>query len=120
VEGSAQVFKFEKLDVWQKAVHLYEEVSLLSLSIDQRDQFSLGEQIRKAALSVSTNIAEGTGREGEKESKHFFNIAKGSVYELGSLLYVMRVRKYVSVEKYGEVYAHCDEIARMITGILKK
>jgi four helix bundle protein len=103
-----------------KAVKLYEEVSLLSVWIDQRDQFSLGEQIRKAALSVSTNIAEATGREGEKESKHFFNIAKGSVYEVVSLLYVMKVRNYISVEKYGELYAQCDQIARMISGILKK
>lgn len=73
------MFKFEKLEAWKKAVMLYEEVSSMSRTIDQRDQFSPGEQIRRAALSLSTNIAEGTGREGEKESRYLFNIAKGSV-----------------------------------------
>lgn len=114
------MFKFEKLDVWKKAIDLYEQVSLLSQAIHQRDQFSVGEQIRKAALSVSTNIAEGTGREGEKESKHFFNIAKGSVYEVVSLLWVMRTRNYLSEDKYGVLYAQCDEIARMLSGMLIK
>ncbi|MFQ5541839.1 MAG: four helix bundle protein, partial [Candidatus Binatia bacterium] len=72
------MFKFERLEVWRKAVSPYEKIAVHSKAIDQRDQFSLGEQIRRASLSISTNIAEGAGREGEKESRHFFNIAKGS------------------------------------------
>jgi len=59
------MFKFENLEVWHKAVALYEEIANLSKGIAQRDQFSLGEQVRRAALSVSTNIAEGRGRDGE-------------------------------------------------------
>ncbi len=84
------MFKFEKLDVWKKAVDLHGTISLLSRSIEQKDQFSIGEQIRRASLSISTNIAEGTGRESVREARYFFNIAKGSVYEVVSLLYVMR------------------------------
>ena len=114
------MFKFEKLDVWGKAVALYQDIASMSRLIDQRDQFSLGEQIRKAALSVSTNIAEGTGREGEKESKHFFNIAKGSVYEVVSLLYAMKSQNYVADDKFKSIYDQCDEIARMITGLINK
>jgi len=114
------MFKFEKLDVWTKAVMLYEQISQLSNAIDQRHQFSLGEQIRRAALSVSTNIAEGTGREGQKESKHFFNIAKGSVYEVVSLLHIMRSQRYVVDKEYGRLYGQCDEIARMLSGLLSK
>ncbi|MGH7829944.1 MAG: four helix bundle protein [Candidatus Binatia bacterium] len=114
------MFKFEKLDVWRKGVMLYERVVQLSRTIDQRDQFSLGEQIRRAALSISTNIAEGTGREGEKESKHFFNIAKGSVYEVVSLFFVMRSRGYIAEKDYTAVYSECVEIARMLSGILRK
>lgn len=99
---------------------LYERVSQLSNSIDQKDQFSLGEQIRRAALSISTNIAEGTGREGPRESRHFFNIAKGSVYEVVSLLYVMQSQGYVVEKEYNQLYGQCDEIARMLSGILSK
>jgi len=114
------MFKFEKLEVWKKAVSLYEKISLRSRTIDQRDQFSLGEQIRRAALSISTNIAEGTGREGEKESKHFFNIAKGSVYEVVSLLYIMQSRGYIAEKDYDALYGQCDEIAKMLSGILNR
>jgi len=114
------MFKFESLEVWHRAVALYEEISNLSKGIDQRDQFSLGEQIRRAALSVSTNIAEGTGREGKKESKHFFNIAKGSVYEVVSLLYIVRSRGYIASKEYTELYERCDELARMLSGLINK
>lgn len=114
------MFKFERLDVWKRAVSLYERIAALSRTIDQKDQFSLGEQIRRAALSISTNIAEGTGREGEKEAKYFFNVAKGSVYEVVSLLYIMRLRGYATETDYKVLYAECDEIARMISGLLRK
>lgn len=114
------MFKFEKLEVWKKAVVLYEQSSVVSRSIEQKDQFSLGEQVRRAALSISTNIAEGTGREGEKASRHFFNIAKGSVYEVVSLLHVMQSRGYIPGKEYSALYGHCDEIARMPSGILRK
>jgi four helix bundle protein len=57
------VFKFEKLEVWKKSVDLHATLAHLSRSIDQKDQYSTGEQIRRASLSISTNIAEGTGRE---------------------------------------------------------
>ncbi len=90
------MFKFERLEVWKKAVDLYEKVSLLSRNLAQSDQYSLGEQIRRASLSVSTNIAEGTGREGKKESKYFYNVSKGSVYEVVSLLFVMRSQGYIN------------------------
>ena len=93
---------------------------MLSRTVDQRDQFSLGEQIRRASLSISTNIAEGTGREGERESKQFFNIAKGSVYEVVSLLHILRSRSYITEEEYNGLYAHCDELARMLSGMLNR
>jgi four helix bundle protein len=99
-----RMFKFERLEVWKKAVSLYEQVALLSRTINQRDQYSLGEQIRRASLSISTNIAEGTGREGEKESRHSFNIAKGSVYEVVSLLHIMRSRGYIAEKDYEALY----------------
>jgi len=55
------MFKFERLEVWKKSIAIYEKICELFKVIDQREQFSLGEQIRRAALSISTNIAEGTG-----------------------------------------------------------
>jgi len=113
-------FKFEKLDVWQKAVGLYAEVCHTANRIPRMEQSSLGDQTRRATLSVSTNIAEGTGRDGLKEARYFYNVAKGSVYEVVSLLYVMRERHYVQDAEYEHLYARCDEIARMLSGLLAR
>lgn len=114
------MFKFENLDVWKKAVELYEIILDISNNLNHRDQFSLGEQLRRASLSISTNIAEGTGRKGAAESKHFFNIAKGSVYEVASLLFITKRRKIIKEDKYQSLYKKLDDIARMLTGLLTK
>lgn len=112
------MFKFEKLEVWNKAVALYQNVSELTDFINQREQFSLGEPARRAALSISSNIAEGTGRERDKEAKYFFNIAKGSVYEVVSLPYVMKEKSYLQAQEHKALCERCDEIAKMLSGLL--
>ena len=114
------MFKFERLAVWQKAVGLYVGVAAVTDRLPAREQYSLGDQLRRAALSVSANIAEGTGREGERETKHFFNIAKGSVYEVVSLLEAARRRSRVDEGTHTALYSHSDEIARMLSGLLQK
>ena len=76
------MFKFENLDAWKVSLELYSKVADASKSLRRRDHQFLIEQIMRATLSISANIAEGTGREGIRESKQFFNIAKGSVYEV--------------------------------------
>ena len=113
-------FRFEKLEVWKKSVVLYQKLSELTDFINQREQFSLGEQTRRAALSIPSNIAEGTGIEGDKEAKYFFNIAKGSVYEVVSLLYVMKEKGYLKAQEHEALYEQCDEIAKMLSGLLSK
>ena len=65
------MFKFERLAVWQKAVDLYVDVAAVTDRLPAREQYSLGDQRRRAALSVSANIAEGSGREGAREAKRF-------------------------------------------------
>ena len=114
------MFKFERLVVWQKAVDLYAEVGAVTDMLPAREQYSLGDQLRRAALSVSANIAEGTGREGGREAKHFFNIAKGSVYEVVSLLEAARRRGRLADADHRAHYERCDEVARMLTGLLRK
>jgi four helix bundle protein len=114
------VFKFERLEVWQLAVDLYSDIATVTDRLPSREQFSLGDQLRRAALSISANIAEGAGREGDREGKHFFNIAKGSVYEVVSLLEAARRRSHVDEALHTDLYARCDHIARMLSGLLRR
>ena len=80
------MFPFEKLEVWKKAIDFNDEVLSLADSIGRKDQYSLGEQIRRASISITNNIAEGMGRSSKKEKAYFYNMARGSVYEVVNLL----------------------------------
>jgi len=80
-------FKFERLETWQRASDFANAMFDIADALPQRYQFSPGEQLRRAALSISTNVAEGPGRDNPRESRYFYRISKGSVYECVSLLH---------------------------------
>lgn len=86
-------FKFERLEVWQLSINFAHEIVKLANKFPQEYRYSLADQIRRAAISIPTNIAEGTGRETPKNQVNFYRIAKGSTYEVVSLL--------VLTEKFG-------------------
>jgi four helix bundle protein len=108
-------FKFERLEVWRRSVAFADEMFSIADGLPSQYQFSLGEQLRRAALSIPTNIAEGSGRDGEKERKYFYRIAKGSVYEVISLLVMIGKRSGISRETYRRHYSEADEIAAILT-----
>ena len=108
------MFSFEKLEVWKKSMELLMEIHDVLKKIRMKGDFELKDQLKRAALSVPTNIAEGVGREKTKEKKHFLNIAKASVYETVSLLIIMKWKKYLS-----EMYKKCDIIAGMLYALIR-
>lgn len=81
-------FRFEKLNVWHAARTLARDVYALTRSFPKDELFGLTSQLRRAAVSVSTNIAEGVGRNSDADYAHFLEIAYGSAQETASLLYV--------------------------------
>jgi four helix bundle protein len=93
-------FKFESLEVWKRSIDFADAMFSLADEIPQKYQFSLGEQLRRAALSIPTNIAEGGGRDGLKEKQYFFRVAKGSVYEVVSLMIMVGKRGFLDREMY--------------------
>ncbi len=112
-------FKFERLDVWQRAIEFADDMFEIADALPQRYQFSLGEQLRRAALSVPTNIAEGSGRDRPKESGYFYRISKGSVYECVSLLVMTGRRGHLERELYRQHRDTADELAAMLTGLAR-
>ncbi len=112
------MFPFEKLEVWRRAIKFNDEILSLADSIGRRDQYSLGEQIRKASISVTNNIAEGGGRSGRREKAYFYNLAKGSVYEVVNLLEICVRRRYLSEERRQRLYSEAEELAKMLSGLI--
>jgi four helix bundle protein len=111
------MFRFEELKVWRKAIGLYDMVDALAGGFTPRAGTILADQMRRAALSGSTNIAEGSGRETLKDFQHFLTIAKGPVFEIVSLATVGRRRAQLSDEHFREIYDCAEEISRMLTAL---
>ena len=110
-------FMFENLKVYQKAVDLAELTSSLSESFP-RGFYYLTDQLNRAALSVSTNIAEGNGRFTKADRKKYFIIARGSVQECVPILEVCRRRKLISDQQASGLKADLEENSKMISGLI--
>ena len=111
-------FLFRKLLVWQKAMEFADAVYSVVKKLPPEERFALADQLRRAAISIPSNIAEGNGRAGNKDYAHFLAIARGSLYEVITQLDLAKRQGYISDTESLEVLA--DEISRMLTSMLKK
>ncbi len=111
--------KFEDIKAWQLARELTQDVYKLTATSDFGKDLGLRDQLRRAAVSIMANIAEGHGRLSDKEFANFLNIARGSATELKSHLYVALDLELLSKEKFNSIYDRVDEINRIIFGLIK-
>jgi four helix bundle protein len=110
---------FRDLIVWQKAILLGKLIYLLTRSFPADERFGLTNQMRRAAVSVSSNIAEGHARSG-REFRPFLSIARGSVAEVESQLLLAIELRFTTCEIANDALALCDEIKRMCAAIMSK
>jgi four helix bundle protein len=113
----SKIEKLEDLVMWQKAIELATEIYKLNNPTLVKD-FALIDQLRRSAISVSSNIAEGYGRGGNKEFKQFLSIAKGSLYELKTQLIIASRIKLITEAELDKLTFNIDEIAKMISGMM--
>ena len=110
---------FEKLEVYQRAVDLAEKIAALTETFPAKGYYHLIDQIRRASLSISLNIAEGNGRWHAKERKNFFWIARGSVFECVPVLELCRRQKLITEEKHTELKTELEVLSKMLTALIK-
>ena len=92
-------FSFEKLDVWQESRDLVKEIYILLRNFPAEEKYALCDQIRRAVVSVPSNIAEGSGRMSVKEKIHFLEVAFGSLMETFCQMQIARDLEYISDEQ---------------------
>ena len=109
--------RFKELIVWQKAMDLVDEVYLLQRGFPKPEVYGLGDQLRRAAVSIPSNIAEGHGRGSRKDYVHFLSIARGSVYETITQLNIAKHQGYLKDISLAE--SHANEIARMLNALIR-
>jgi four helix bundle protein len=111
-------FAFEKLLVYQKAVAFADAVCTLTKGFP-RGYFFLADQLNRAALSIAANIAEGNGRFTKPDRRNFFGIARGSVQECVPLLELASRQELLESPQHQRLKADVEEIARMLSGLIK-
>jgi len=112
------VKSFRELEVWKKAMDLTDRVYDLLSDFPKEERFALGDQLRRAVVSIPSNIAEGFGRETHKEFAHFLAIARGSLYEVDTQIEIALRRGYV--DDVQSVVETMNEISKMLASLSRR
>jgi four helix bundle protein len=111
------MFRFEKLDVWRKAGDFADQIYDVTRSFPADERYGLTSQLRRASVSISSNIAEGSGRSSNKDFAHFVEIAYSSVMEVVSELYIAARQSFLTVDNRNKLCERAEELARMLSGL---
>jgi len=111
---------FRKLKIWKRSINLATDVYEITKQFPRSELYGITSQVRRSVVSISSNIAEGAGRQSQKEFIQFLNIAKGSCYELETQLLISKNLKYISEESYLALESELIKIEKMIYALIKK
>ena len=109
---------FKNLIVWQKSMELAKNIYDITNSFPNSEIYGLTSQIRRSAISIPSNIAEGAGRS-KKEMSHFLTIAIGSSFELETQLILSKDIDYINEQLFSQINANLDEVQKMLFGLQK-
>ena len=111
---------FKELKVWQKARRMVKDVYLLTAQFPDSERFNLTSQMQRAAVSIMSTIAEGSGRGSDIDFARFLDMALGSAHELESQMIVSMDLEYAQEEKVEDLTSELTEIEKMIVALIKK
>ncbi|MGV0956030.1 four helix bundle protein [Empedobacter falsenii] len=107
------------LDVWKLSIEFVTEIYNLTKDFPKEEQFGLTNQIRRASVSIPSNIAEGAGRRSDKEFLQFLYISMGSIQEIDTQLLISLNLNYLTKSEYEISLTKLDQISKMISGLIK-
>jgi four helix bundle protein len=113
------MFNFEKLEVWQKAIDFADLIYNETRRFPAEERFGLTNQLRRAAVSISSNIAEGSSRSSKTDFARFTEIAAGSVFEAISQAFISRRQSFLNEQQFRGIYGNAEELSRMLSGLRK-
>ena len=113
-------FNYKDLDLYKAAKDQVLSVYTLLRKFPKEEQFALSDQLRRAVISIPSNIAEGSGRNSQKDQAHFYNIAYGSLLEVFSQLDVACDLGYISHEEFEQMELLINEEAKMLSGLIAR
>ncbi len=111
---------FKDLRIWQKGIEIVSDIYILTKKFPKEELFSLTLQLRRSAISIPSNIAEGFKRHHNKEYKQFLFTTLGSCAELETQIIIAKELKYINENEEAELIEKLDHIGRMISNLIKK
>lgn len=111
---------FRKYEIWQKGVDIADKIYDICDKFPKFEIFALGDQLRRASVSIASNIAEGASRTSSTEFAHYLEIAIGSAFEVETQLQIAKRRKYVTDVVYNEIVAELQSEERQINTFISK
>ncbi len=111
-------FLFEDLLVYQKAISIAHETGTLTEAFPKGNYY-LSDQLNRAALSISTNIAEGNGRYNAADRRNFFRIARGSAFECVPILEICKRKTLIDDHRHAELKSKLEEICKMLSALIE-
>jgi four helix bundle protein len=114
----SEISSYRDLDVWKQSRQLVKSVYQLTKTFPKDEQFGLTNQLRRAAISVPSNIAEGSGRNHSKDSIQFFFVARGSLYEIETQLILASDLEFISVNQLDQVLEQVIRCKKLINGFI--
>jgi four helix bundle protein len=111
---------FRDLNIWQKGIDLVKDIYKETQNFPRQEIYGLTNQIRRAAISIPSNIAEGHIRQHRAEFRQFLSVALGSLAELETQIVISRELNYISTEKSLNVIDQMGSLGKMIRGLIKK
>ncbi|MBP2830589.1 four helix bundle protein [Aquimarina sp. U1-2] len=111
---------FRKLKIWQKSIHLVTNIYDSTKQFPKEEAYGLTSQIRRASISIPSNIAEGYGRTGKKDYLRFLNIAISSLFELQTQLEIAKNLEFINNRTFDAIYEDTRELERMLSSFIRK
>ncbi|MCQ2441054.1 MAG: four helix bundle protein [Clostridia bacterium] len=111
---------YKELTVWKKAMDLTDIIYALTKKLPKEETFAISDQMRRAVVSIPSNIAEGQGRQTEKEFRNFLSMARGSCYEIQTQLLICERQHYLTSNDIKPALILTEEIGKMLTTLIIK
>lgn len=111
------MFNFEKLETWQEAISFADLVYGLTRNFPDQERFGLTNQMRRAAVSISSNLAEGSSRSSRTDFARFVEIASGSLFEVVSQSFVGKRQGFLAEAEFQQLYSAAEKQGRMFSGL---
>jgi four helix bundle protein len=109
---------YKELEAWKKSMELVTDIYTLTRKFPKEELFGLTSQIRRAAISIPANIAEGIGRNHKKKTIQFLHIARGSIYEVDTLLTIATNVKIILEEEFVQISLKIEECRKILNGLI--